>query len=80
MGAAHTPRYQEFLRRLRQARQDAGLHQKEVADHLGRHQPFVSRCESGERRVDIIDLQDFADLYRKPLDYFLPPRKAKGRR
>ncbi len=80
MGAAHTARYREFLRRLRQAREDAGLLQQEVADLLGRHQPFVSRCESGERRVDVVDLQDFAEVYRKPLDYFLPPSKAKGRR
>jgi hypothetical protein len=31
----------------------------------------VSKCEAGERRVDVIELEDFARLYRKRIDYFL---------
>lgn len=73
MGAAHNPRYQAFLARLRTARKEAGLSQKEVAELLGRHQVFISRCESGERRLDVIELQDFAEAYGKPLDWFVPP-------
>jgi len=33
---------------------------------------YVSKCESGERRVDVIELEAFATLYRKPLSFFLP--------
>jgi hypothetical protein len=32
---------------------------------------FVSKSESGDRRVDVIELKAFARLYKKPLDYFL---------
>jgi hypothetical protein len=32
----------------------------------------TSKCESGERRVDVVDLQDFARLYRKDVSYFMP--------
>jgi transcriptional regulator with XRE-family HTH domain len=66
-------RYKFMLRRLHQARKDAGLAQVEVARALGRRQPFVSKCELGERRIDPLDLQEFAALYRKPLEFFLPP-------
>jgi transcriptional regulator with XRE-family HTH domain len=41
-----------FLRRLPEARLAAGLTQVEVAVKLGWLQSFVSKRESGERRVD----------------------------
>ena len=31
---------------------------------------FLSKCESGERRVDFVELQHLARIYRKPLSYF----------
>lgn len=64
-------RYKEFLRRLRQARLEAGLTQTEVADTLGKPQSFVSKCETGERRVDVVELQVLASLYDVPLSYFV---------
>ncbi len=70
VGSAHSPRYKRFLHRLRQAREDAGLTQVQVARTLRRHQSFVAKCESGERRVDVVELLDFAKLYKKPLTYF----------
>jgi len=42
-----------------------------VARKLGRQQSFVSKCESGERRVDVVELAEFARLYRKPLSFFV---------
>ncbi len=71
--AARSLRYRQFLERLRAARIDAGLTQEQVAQHLARPQSFVSKCESGERRVDVIELELFAELYGKSLTYFLPP-------
>ena len=64
--------YRYLLARLKEAREAAGLTQVKAAAHLGRHQNFISRCESGERRVDAIELLDFARLYRKDLSFFLP--------
>jgi transcriptional regulator with XRE-family HTH domain len=71
-----TRRYRAFLQRLRQARRDAGLSQVEVARLLGRPQTWVSKCELGERRVDFVELDDFARAYRKPLEFFRPSRRA----
>jgi DNA-binding transcriptional regulator YiaG len=62
--------YQQFLVRLRAARTSAGLTQVEVAKHLGVPQSFISKCESGERRVDVVELQALAALYKKTLAYF----------
>lgn len=63
--------YTRFLERLRAARNQAGLTQAEVAARLGRPQSFVSKCESGERRVDVVELTVFAKLYGKSLGYFI---------
>ncbi len=71
MRPLHSPRYRRFLGRLREAREHAGMTQAEVARGLRKPQSFVSKCESGERRVDVIELEDFARLYRKPISFFL---------
>jgi hypothetical protein len=50
---------------------EANLTQVAVARQLARPQSFVSKCESGERRVDVVELQEFARLYGKPLSFFV---------
>lgn len=67
----YSEQYQNFLTRLRQGRKDSALTQTQVAEHLGKPQSYVAKCESGERRVDIVELADFARLYGKTLDFFI---------
>lgn len=43
---------------LRGVRVDAGLTQSELASRLARDQTFVSKYESGERRLDILELRE----------------------
>ena len=74
MSSVHSTRYRELLKRLREARLKAGLTQEEVAELLGKPQSYVSKCESGERRVDVVELEDFAKLYGKRLSYFVGGR------
>jgi transcriptional regulator with XRE-family HTH domain len=69
-GALHTARYRRFRRLLRQARKEAGLSQEGAAAMLRRPQSFIAKSENGERRVDPVELTDFARLYRRPLTYF----------
>jgi transcriptional regulator with XRE-family HTH domain len=71
MRSTHSTRYRRFLERLRDARRHAGFTQAEVARALHRPQSFISKCEAGERRVDVIELEDFARLYRRPIAFFL---------
>jgi transcriptional regulator with XRE-family HTH domain len=55
--------YHAFLVRLRAARKRANLTQSEVALRLKKPQSYVSKCESGERRIDATEVVAFADLY-----------------
>lgn len=64
--------YTLFLRRLVQARESAELTQREAAELLGRSNTFVAKSETGERRVDAVELAHFATIYRKPLGFFFP--------
>ena len=38
------------------ARKNAGLGQDDLADRLKCHQSLVARLESGERRIDVVEL------------------------
>jgi transcriptional regulator with XRE-family HTH domain len=46
----------QLLVLLKELRQSAGLRQQDLAERLGRPQSFVSKYESGERRLDVVDL------------------------
>jgi transcriptional regulator with XRE-family HTH domain len=67
---AYQKAYKRFRTRLVQARNEAGLTQVEVAKRLGRPNSFISKCELGERRVDVVELQQLAQIYRKDLSFF----------
>ena len=77
--SVHSREYRIFLDLLKKARKTSGLTQEEVAHALGRHQSFVSKCESGERRVDVVELKKFAELYGKSLSYFVSSRSKAER-
>ena len=61
-----------LLALLREKRTKAGLTQAELASRVDRDQTFVSKYESGERRLDILELRevcralgiDFKDFIR----------------
>lgn len=72
MRSVHSSQYRALLKRLRQARLEAGLTQSQVAQEVGRPQSFVSKSESGERRLDPIELLEFARVYGRPLAHLLP--------
>ena len=67
----HTKKYAYFVDKLRKARRDAGLTQVQVAKKLKRPQSHVSNVESGQQRVDVVELQTFAKLYDKNINYFI---------
>ena len=60
-----------FLQLLRDARNRAGLTQEDVARRLGTTQSFVSKCERGERRLDIVDLRAFCQAIDTCLNDFV---------
>jgi transcriptional regulator with XRE-family HTH domain len=59
----HSPPYSRLLELLKESRRGAGLTQLEAARLLGKPQSFISKCESGERRVDVVELIAFCRIY-----------------
>lgn len=47
--------YQVFLDLLREVRVNAGVTQVNLAERLEETQSFVSKCERGERRLDLVE-------------------------
>lgn len=71
MATRHPERYRALLERLKEARKAAGLSQEAAAEALSVYQKYISKIETGERRIDPVELQELAALYGKPLEFFL---------
>mgnify|MGYP001584503935 len=67
----YSKEYKFVLSQLRNARIASGLTQKEVAKLIGKPQSYISKCESGERRLDVTELNKFSKIFKKPLTFFV---------
>jgi transcriptional regulator with XRE-family HTH domain len=56
--------------RLKEAREYFGLSQQEVAVALSVPRTAITMIESGQRRVDSLELKALARLYQRPIAYF----------
>jgi len=67
----YSKEYKKTIEKLKRARIEIGLKQEEVAEKLKKPQSYISKIERGERRIDIAELQDFAKIYKKEINYFV---------
>lgn len=67
----YSTEHKKIVEQLKKARKESGLDQKDVAMLLERTQSFVSKIEAGQRRIDIIQLKEFARIYKKGLSFFI---------
>jgi transcriptional regulator with XRE-family HTH domain len=58
----YDPDYGIMARMLRELREDAGFKQSDVATGLRRPNSFVSKYETGERRLDLIEVRRICEL------------------
>lgn len=63
--------YKDIIERLKKARLDAGITQQKVAEKLDKPQSFISKIESGERRLDVAEVKKFANIYKKDVSFFI---------
>lgn len=69
--------YIVFLYFIRQARLDSGLTQQEMAKALNKPQSFVSKYESGERKLDVIEFIEICKVLRIDSGDFLKQIERK---
>lgn len=55
----YTIENQVFLEMLKSCRLERQLRQRDLASKIGRDQAMVSKVESGERRLDVIELRSW---------------------
>ncbi len=67
----HTREYAVVLRLLRQARQEAGLTQVQLAKKLRLTQSLFSKMERGECRLDIVQLRTICRVLGLSLSEFV---------
>ena len=72
MRVAHDPRYLEFVARLRQARKAKQLTQAQLAARLAKPQSYVSKVETCERRIDLIETVEWCVHLQVRLVNLLP--------
>ncbi|RHX83591.1 helix-turn-helix domain-containing protein [Leptospira stimsonii] len=59
-----------FFDQLRKARIESHLTQTQVSAKLGKYQSYMSKIESGKKRLFIEDFIRLCELYNKPPEYF----------
>ena len=69
--AIYSKEHRSLVERLRTARKERGLDQEDVAKLLGVTQSYISKIESGQRRIDIVQLKRFAKVYKKKMEFFI---------
>ncbi len=69
--AIYSKEHRSLVEKLRTARKQAGFNQEDVARLLGVTQSYISKMESGQRRIDIVQLKAFARIYKRKVDYFI---------
>jgi transcriptional regulator with XRE-family HTH domain len=57
-----TEKHKALIALLIAKREAAGFTQTQLADALGEYQSFVARLESGQRRVDVVELIELAGI------------------
>ena len=77
MSAAHDPLYIEFITRLRNARKAKGISQQAFGEMIGKEQSFVSKVETCERRLDVVEAAKWCATLGIRLEDALPAELRK---
>ncbi len=68
----YSPEYEQIVALLREVREQAGLSQAELAERLQRPRTFVTKCELGERRIDLLEWLRFCRACKvEPSEFLL---------
>lgn len=71
MSSIHDPRYIGMIQCLISIREERNITQVEVASSLKKHQSYVAKVENFDRRIDIIELNDWLKVLNIKLSEFV---------
>lgn len=69
--------YKTFLAVLRDTRKAAKVTQEELATRIGQTQSFISKCERGESRLDVLQLRGICRALGTSLPAFVNRLEAR---
>ena len=67
----YSKEYRRLVRKLKEARLASGLNQTQAGKLFKTDQTFISKVESGQYKLDPIQLVKFSKIYKKNINYFL---------
>ena len=70
-GLRHTNRDKRLRRLLRTLRQESGVLQEDLAVQLEKPQSYVSKLESGDRKIEFLEVEDICRALAYPLADFI---------
>ncbi|WP_334156619.1 helix-turn-helix domain-containing protein [Oryzomicrobium sp.] len=73
----HSRHYAIFRELLKQARERSGMTQVQVAALLGKPQSYVSKYESGDRRLDFTEFMEVANVLSLDTQAFIQQYRDK---
>ncbi len=66
-----TPGHQALMQVLIATRKSKGITQQELANRLDRPQSYIAKVETGERRLDVVELIEICDALKKDAAEFV---------
>jgi len=69
--AIYSKEHKYLVNKLKEARKEAGLNQIKAAKTLKTTQSYISKIESGQCRIDVVQLKEIAKVYKKKINYFI---------
>lgn len=79
MSGAHDLEYIEFVAKLRKSRKEQGISQEAFGALIGKEQSFVSKVETCERRLDVIEAARWCAALGLRIEDALPVKLRKLR-
>lgn len=73
----HSSEYQIFRELLIKARENSGLTQVQMAELLHKPQSFISKYERGERRLDLTEFIQIADIMKVDVHVFIRSYRSR---
>ena len=70
--ARQDPAYLEMVARFRALRERLGLSQRDLAKKLGKPQTYISKVETCERRIDLIEALRLCEVLGVTLEAVIP--------